>query len=77
MIESSNESRNADPLKSAVPKHRSSRLTQCSSSLVASGTDLALCDAIQFSLFQQLPSLLLSSLVLDGGLILDVLDLLR
>lgn len=59
----------AQQQETAVSKHRSFRLTPSASSVsedLAVGT---LRNAIWFSLIQQMPLLLMSGLILDGGLI--------
>lgn len=60
---------NVDPTESATTKHRSFRLTAGTTSPDASVTVGTLRDAIVFTLFQQLPLLILTAMLLDGGLV--------
>jgi hypothetical protein len=60
---------NADPVESAATKHRSFRLAPGPTSLDASVTVGKFRAAIVFTLMQQLPLLLLSAMLLDGGLV--------
>ena len=69
MIDNPYQSPNANFTESAVTQHRSFRLTQNSPSSDASVTAGTFRDAIRFSLVQQVPLLLVSLLILDGGLI--------
>ena len=55
--------------ESAPTKHQSFRLTAGSTSPDASVTVGTFRDAIVFTMFQQLPLLMLSAMLLDGGLV--------
>ena len=60
---------NAEPLVSSGTKHRSFRLSQGSASPDARFSVEPFRDAIVFTLVQQVPLLMLSALLLDGGLV--------
>lgn len=60
---------NAEPLESSATKHRSFRLSQGSASPDARFSVEPFRDAIVFTLVQQVPLLMLSALLLDGGLV--------
>ena len=69
MIDNPYQSPNVEPTETASPEHRSFRLTPSTESAddsVVLGTSR---DAISFTLIQQLPLLLLSASLLDGGLV--------
>ena len=68
-MENPYQSPNVEPTESSVTNHRSFRLTRCSTSPDASITVGSFRDALVFSLVQQLPLLVLSALLLDGGLV--------
>ena len=67
MIDNPYQPPNADPEGTAPNKHRSFRLTPSPESADDSVALSTLRDAISFTLIQQLPILLLSALLLDGG----------
>ena len=67
MIDNPYQPPNADPEDTAPNKHRSFRLTPSPESADDSVALSTLRDAISFTLIQQLPILLLSALLLDGG----------
>ena len=60
---------NAEPLESSATKHRCFRLTPGSASPDALFSVGPFRDAIVFTLVQQIPLLMLSALLLDGGLV--------
>ena len=60
---------NAEPLESSAKIHRSFRLTSRSASADARFSVGPFRDAIVFTLVQQIPLLILSALILDGGLV--------
>ena len=60
---------NAEPLESSATKHRSFRLSQGSASPDARFSVEPFRDAIVLTLVQQVPLLMLSALLLDGGLV--------
>lgn len=59
----------SDTMESSAPLHQSFRLTPSSTSPDASPPFGTFRDAIYFTLIQQVPLLMLSALLLDGGLV--------
>ena len=69
VMENSYQAPNAEPLESSATKHRSFRLTPGSASPDTRFSVGPFRDAIVFTLVQQIPLLMLSALLLDGGLV--------
>lgn len=70
MVDNPYEPPSAEPTEADEPKHRSFRLTPGSKLPDASVTVGTFRDALIFTLIQQLPLLVLTALMLDGGIAL-------